>query len=196
MPRAGLTPARVVAEGAALADEVGFEHLTLAGIAARLGVRLPSLYKHVAGLDALRQGLAVQALQELAARLSAATVGRSRGDALAPLATAYRDYARAHPGRYAATLRAAAPDDVAHADAAGAVLAIVLSVLAGYGLTGDRGIDAARALRAALHGFVSLEAGGGFALGRDVGESFTAMVASLDHALRAFRDLRDVPSSG
>jgi AcrR family transcriptional regulator len=184
VPRAGLTPARVIAEGAELADKVGVESLARAGIAARLGVRLPSLYKHVAGLDALRQGLAVQALQELAARLSAATVGRSRGDALAPMAAAYRDYARAHPGRYAATLRAADPADAAHAEAAAAVLAIVLSVLAGYGLTGDRAIDATRALRAALHGFVSLESGGGFAMRRDVDASFTALVAGLDHAFR------------
>ncbi|HSF25933.1 MAG TPA: WHG domain-containing protein [Actinomycetes bacterium] len=189
MPRAGLTPSRVVAEGADLADEVGLDRLTLAAVASRLGVRLPSLYKHVAGLDALRQGLAVQALHELAQALSAATVGRSRYDALAPMAAAYRDYARAHPGRYAATLRAPDPTADAHAEAARAVLTIVLSVLAGYGLTGDRAIDATRALRSALHGFVSLEAGGGFALDRDAAESFTAMVADLDRAFSATPEL-------
>ena len=46
MPRAGLTPQRVVVEAEELADLVGLNRLTLAELAARLGVRLPSLYKH------------------------------------------------------------------------------------------------------------------------------------------------------
>ncbi|MEV1143797.1 TetR family transcriptional regulator, partial [Micromonospora sp. NPDC049799] len=60
MPRAGLTPQTVVRAAADLADEVGLDRLTLAAVAARLGVALPSLYKHVRGADALhhrRHGL-------------------------------------------------------------------------------------------------------------------------------------------
>ena len=55
MPRAGLNTDRVVAEAAELADEVGLDQLTLAALAARLGVRQPSLYKHVASVDALQR---------------------------------------------------------------------------------------------------------------------------------------------
>ena len=47
MPRAGLGTAAVVAAGADLADEVGFAALTMGRLAERLGVRTPSLYKHV-----------------------------------------------------------------------------------------------------------------------------------------------------
>jgi AcrR family transcriptional regulator len=183
--RAGLTPDRVVAEGAAVADDVGLDRLTMAAVAGRLEVRLPSLYKHVDGLDALRRGVSRQALDELAERLSAASVGRSRGEALHAMGTAYRSYAQQHPGRYAATVRAPDPSDAAWSDAGGRVLAVVLSVLDGYGLQGVDAIDATRAVRAALHGYVSLEAAGGFAMDRDTTASFERLVAGLDAALAA-----------
>ncbi|MBK9180580.1 MAG: WHG domain-containing protein [Acidimicrobiales bacterium] len=182
MPRAGLTPALVVGEAALVADDVGYDHLTLAAVAQRLGVRLPSLYKHVDGLDALHRGLAVQATGELAAALSAAAVGRATGDALAAMANAYRTYATEHPGRYAATVRAPDPADAEHVTASDAVLVVVLAVLAGYGLRGDDAIDATRALRSALHGFVALEAAGGFGLPQAVDRSFARLVATFDAA--------------
>ena len=61
MPRAGLTKARVIDEAAQMADEIGLSHLTLAALADRLGVRYPSLYKHVDGMDGLQRGIAVRA---------------------------------------------------------------------------------------------------------------------------------------
>jgi len=184
MPRAGLTPAIVVAAAADLADEVGWERLTLAALAGRLKVAVPSLYKHLDGLEAIRRGVSILALHELGDALTgaldsvdaAADAGSAR---LRALAGAYRGFARAHPGRYAATVRASPPDDAEHRAASDSVLLTVLAVLAERGLAGDDAIDAARALRAALHGFVALEAAGGFGLPRDVERSFGRMVDGL-----------------
>ncbi len=50
----GIDRARVVEVAAELADANGLDQLTLAQVAARLGVRLPSLYNHVDGLPGLR----------------------------------------------------------------------------------------------------------------------------------------------
>jgi AcrR family transcriptional regulator len=182
MPRAGLSRAVVVAEAARLADEVGLDRLTMAALAERLGVRLPSLYKHVDGLAAVRRDIALLAIGELTSRLGRAAVGRAGGDALPAMAAAYRDYARAHPGRYAATLRAPGAEDIELAAASEDLLRIVFDVLAGYRLAGADAIDATRALRSALHGFVALEAAGGFGLPQDVDRSFDRMVAGLDVA--------------
>ena len=184
MPRAGLTPASVVAEAASLADDVGYDRLTLAALAGRLGVAVPSLYKHLGGVVAVRRGVAILAVRELGDALSVALAEAEGGDAgvrLRGLAHAYRAYARAHPGRYAATVRAASPADAEHVAASDAVLRTVFGVLAERGLPGDDAIDATRALRAALHGFVSLEAAGGFGLPQDVPRSFDRMVDWLDH---------------
>ena len=183
MPRAGLSREVVVAEAAQVADEVGYDRLTLATVAERLGVAVPSLYKHVNGLGELRRDLTVLALRELGVALGSA-VERRGDDGLRAIADAYRGYARSHPGRYPATLRAVDPHDHDADEASRALLRTVFSVLARYGLSGDDAIDATRALRAALHGFVTLEAVGGFGLPRDVDRSFARLVQILDTAFR------------
>lgn len=186
MPRAGLTPAIVVAEAARVADEKGLDRLTLAAVAQQLGVALPSLYKHIRGIDALQRQLAARALAEVTELATAATVGRAGRDALRSLANAYRDYAHRHRGSYAATLRAPDPSDAVLAAAAERLMRVISAVLAGYGLSGTRAVDATRALRSALHGFVSLEAAGAFGLPQDVDRSYELLVDSLDQAFAAW----------
>ena len=186
MPRAGLTRERVVDEAAVVADEVGFERLSLASVAERVGVRLPSLYKHIASLDALRAEVSVLGTREVTAAMTDAVLGKSGPDALVALCHAYHDYARAHPGRYAATVAAPRTDNPDHVQAAGAALRVVNATLEGYGLRGDDAIDAARAVRAALHGFASLEGAGGFGLPQDVDRSFDRLVTAMDSALGAW----------
>lgn len=183
MPRAGLTRAKVVAEAADVADELGWDGLTLAAVAERTGVRLPSLYKHVENLDALRQGVAALATRELADALADAALGRSGVQALSAIGNAYRDYARRHPGRYAATVRAPRADDVEHVAAAEVVLKVVAAVLSGYGVGEKDMVDVTRALRAALHGFVTLELAGGFGLPHDLDHSFARLLDTFDRAL-------------
>jgi AcrR family transcriptional regulator len=183
VPRAGLTPDRVVAEAAEVLDAVGVERLTLTAIAERVGVAVPSLYKHVGGLDDLHRRLASRSVHELGEVLSAATRGRTGPDALHALADRYRTWALAHPGRYAATVRAPDPADAEHTAASEAVLATLSRVLEGYDLTGEDAIHAIRTIRSALHGFVTLEASGGFGLPHDVDRSFHLLVDALDQAL-------------
>jgi AcrR family transcriptional regulator len=183
VPRAGLSPASVVGAAADLADADGLDALTLARIAATVGVRTPSLYNHIGGLDDVRRSIALVGLREIGDALRDAAVGRAGDDALTAMAHAYRAYARAHPGRYAATQRApAAADDELAAAASGAV-DVLLAILRGYGLDGDDAIHAARAVRSALHGFVALETGGGFGIPVDLDESFDRMVAALARGL-------------
>ncbi|MGN6089434.1 MAG: TetR/AcrR family transcriptional regulator [Actinomycetales bacterium] len=215
MPRAGLSRARVVDIGAEVADELGWERLSLAAVAQRCDVRLPSLYKHVESLEVLRQEIAALATRQLAEALAAAATGVSGEQALQGVCDAYRRFALRYPGRYAATIRPpqsrepavqhpdggdaqeaqqpdGAPAEVQqqHRLAAQATLDVVLAVLSGYGLRGARAIDAARALRAALHGFAALEGGGGFGMPRDVARSYRAMVDGLHRMLESWPSSR------
>jgi len=186
MPRAGLTPARVVASAATVADEVGLERLTLAAVAGRLGVSLPSLYKHVRGVDGLRRDLAVLGLKELALEMSQASVGTAGRDAVHAIADAYRRYAHRRPGLIAATIHAPDPADHDHVAAAGAALAVLQAALRGYQLGEPDAIDAIRSLRAVLHGFVTLEASGGFGLPHSVDATFARLVDGLDRTFAAW----------
>jgi AcrR family transcriptional regulator len=166
-----------------MADEVGLSRLTLAALAKRLGVRQPSLYKHVDGMDDLQRSLALRAKHDLANVLARAAVGRQRDDAIDSISHAYRAWALEHPGRYAAAQRAPIPSDADDQAASQAVVQIVADVLAGYQLREDDAIDAIRALRSTLHGFVTLELGGGFGLPLDIDRSFAQLVRGLITAL-------------
>jgi AcrR family transcriptional regulator len=179
MPRAGLDKNAVVAAGAALADEVGWAGLTMGLLADRLGVRPPSLYKHVGSLHELRHGISVQAKREFAHQLARASVGRSGPDAVRAFADSYRHWALEHPGRYAATIPAPAPGDEEDRRASEEALQVLLDVLAGFGLPETRVVDSARALRSALHGFVALEGASGFKFPRDATRSFHFLLDTL-----------------
>lgn len=187
MPRAGLSHRAVVDAAERLADEVGLANLTLTALAQDLGVRQPSLYKHVDNLAHLHRSLAVRAKTELAGVLTSATVGVAGSEAVHALASAYRDWGRTHPGRYAATQRAAAPGDEEDAAASTAVFAVVMRVLGSLGVPEADMVHATRALRAALHGFLALETGDGFRLPEDVDVSFRCTVDCLIAGLRADR---------
>jgi AcrR family transcriptional regulator len=185
MARARLDTVAVVDAAARIADAEGLEALTLSRLAAELGVRSPSLYAHVDGLEDLRRRLGGRGARELAAQLGRAAAGRAGGDALEAVAQAYLAYGREHPGSYAAAQRArdlqGDEDTIA---AATEVTDVVLAVLRGYDLHGDEAVHAARVIRVALHGFVSLEADGGFAIELSLDETFARLVATLDRGLR------------
>lgn len=182
-PRAGLTPRRVVDTALALIDQSGPDALTLARVAERAGVATPSLYKHVNGLPALRRQVRLRVLAEVADALRTATIGRASAEALRALATAYRDYLRAHPHRHPYV--EVAPDDPDTTAAADRVVEVAAAVMSGYGLSGADAIHAIRCLRAAVHGFTHLEATGGFGLPEDVDTTFAHLVDMLDSGLSA-----------
>lgn len=186
MPRAGLDAATVTAAAAALADEIGLAQLSMSTVAERLGVKAPSLYKHVDGLPDLHRRIAILAATELGDDLRDAMQGRAGRDALAAAAQTVRTYVTRHPGRYAATLgvRPTDPDDPL-AVALDRTLASFAAVLRGYDLKAADEIHALRMLRSIVHGFATLEAADGFQLGTDVDASFQWMVEFVDRGLRA-----------
>lgn len=179
MPRAGLTNTVVVEEAERMIDEPDAGPLTLAALAARLGVKQPSLYKHIVGMDDLRRSIAVRAKLELAGVMARSAVGKAGGDAITAMSLSYRKWAAAHPGRYAATVRGPITGDAEDEAASLEVTKVAFEIMSSVGLQGDDAVDAIRALRAVLHGFVTLEAGGAFGLPADIDRSFDRLLASL-----------------
>ena len=155
--------------------------MTLAALAAHLGVRVPSLYNHIAGQADLRRELALMGLRDLAARITRAAVGKAADDAILALAHAYRRFAGEHPRLYAVALRAPDPADDKLLSVSEEILSVLRDVLVAYDLRDADATHAVRGLHSLLHGFVALEAAGGFALPLDLDESF-------DRALRVFVD--------
>jgi AcrR family transcriptional regulator len=192
VPRVGLTGDDVVAAAAGLADEFGFGAVTMGLLADRLGVRPPSLYKHVGSLADLQHRVATLAMTELGEVIRDAVQGRAGVDALAALLTAVRAYVTAHPGRYSATVGAelAGSGDPFAGDgdpllaASTRVIGSIAAVLRGYGIGEDEMNHAIRTIRCTMHGFAMLEASHGFQWDADPDESFDWMIRFLDRGLR------------
>ncbi len=181
----GLDASAVVAAAGRIADAEGPEAATISRVAAELDVRPPSLYNHVANHAALMRLLAIESVEELAAVIAGAAVGRSRDDAVRSVAAAVRAYALEHPGRYAATVHAPDPGDGEGLSAAAAAVTPLAAIIAGWGIEGDDAIHMVRVLRSGLHGFVDIETSGGFGLPLDLDRSFELLVDGLVAAIAA-----------
>jgi AcrR family transcriptional regulator len=181
--RAKLSTDVVIDEAARLIDEPGSEGLTLAALADSLGVRIPSLYKHVDGMPAIQRGIKIVGKNSLASVLAQAAIGKSRDDAITAMAVAYRAWALQHPGQYPMIMGAPAAGDELDLAASTSLVKVIYDVLAGYDILGDDAVDATRFLRASLHGFVALETSGAFEIPVNLERSFDRLVESVITAL-------------
>ncbi|MFF6911992.1 WHG domain-containing protein [Streptomyces sp. NPDC012466] len=180
MPRAGLTPERLVAAAVELADEAGLEGVTLSALARRFGVKDASLYTHVRSLKDLRTRMALLAGGQMIDRIAGAVEGREAGrDTLAAFASAYRAYALEHPGRYAATQIRIEQDLLTGSPAMRRTADVISGMLRPYGLEEPDLTDAVRLLRSTFHGYCALESTGAFGAPRDVQASWDRAIHAL-----------------
>ncbi len=167
--------AQIVETARVLYEEEGPVGLTMRTLADRLGMRAPSLYKHVAGKDELEVLLTAEALRGMGVALHAALTSvpaRSpRRRALAAIASAYRAWATAHPHLYRLATagelpRAQLPDGL-EAWTAAPVVQVA-------------GSEAkARASWAFAHGMTILELDGRFPPEADLDAAWEAGIAAL-----------------
>lgn len=182
--RAGLDREKIVRAAAELLGASCGHEITLGAVAARLGVRTPSLYNHIAGYDELRRDLALLGTRELGARIARAVIGKSGEVAILAIGDAYRAFAKERPGLYLIAQRAPAPEDVEHAAASEEIVTVLRLVLEPYRLSATDQIHAIRGLRSLMHGLVSLEQSGGFGLPVDVDTTYRRLLLMFIGALR------------
>lgn len=158
---ATLTPRarEIVAAARELLEEEGPDGLSMRRLAERLGIRAPSIYKHLPDKQALENAVISDAFEEQAGVFEAAI--RDSDDPLAALARAYRAYALAHPHLYRLmTERALDRDNLAPGVEERAGRTVVEAV------GGDA--DLARAAWAFAHGMTVLELNDRFPPGADL----------------------------
>jgi AcrR family transcriptional regulator len=138
----------IVAAARDLLEADGPEAVTMRRIGAALGIRAPSIYKHLPGKRAVEVALIVDALAEIGEILHRSTEAGG-GDAIARLLSAYRAHALSHPNLYRLATGGPLPRDEIPAG---------LEEWAGrpfFTVTGDPFV--AQALWSFAHGMVILE---------------------------------------
>lgn len=151
----------------------GADALTMRRLGDEIGIRAPSLYKHVGGKDEIEAALQARALAGIRDALTPA------GTDIRALGAAYRRWALAHPRLYElATRRPLSRDRLPAGLEDSAARPLVLAV------GGD--LARARALWGLAHGLVDLELAHRFPPGADID-------AAWDTALGAFTGVGSGP---
>jgi AcrR family transcriptional regulator len=159
----------VVAAARRLLEEEGMGALTMRRLAERLGIRAPSLYKHLPDKAALEAAIIATGLEEAAAAFEAAVGGTAQP--LPALAAAYRRFALAHPHLYRLMHSGPLPRQHLPAGLEDRTAAPVLRV------AGDQA--RARALWAFAHGMVMLELDHRFPADADLDAAWQAGIAAF-----------------
>ena len=184
--KAGISLDDVVDAAAAIADRERLETASLSAVARELGIKTPSLYNHVDGVDGLLRRLALRGSSVLLDDLRRAIGDRRGAEALRTVASVYRDFVTRHPGLYESFLPAPRQeDDPELYEALAEPVFVIAEVLLDMGIPQNEVIHSIRALRATLHGFVDLEAKDGFGMPVDIDESFDAAVDLMISGIEA-----------
>ncbi len=178
MAKHRVTRALVVEAAARRVNTYGFAALTLAPIAAELGIKIPSLYNHVNGLDALQAALAGFGAQALFLRCQDAAIGRGEADALLAIAVAYRSFIILNPGIYAATLHPQSQPNPELVQANRSLMELLERIIIPFELSGADRTHVLRGFRSIVHGFATLESAGGFGFPIDMNASFQIIVST------------------
>jgi AcrR family transcriptional regulator len=160
----------VVAAGRLLLEEEGAEALTMRRLAERVGIRAPSLYKHLPDKAALEAAIIATGFEEAAAAFEAAVEGAAEG-ALVALAAAYRRFALAHPHLYRLMTNGPLPREHLPPGLEGRTAAPLLRAAGGQAR--------ARAVWAFAHGMVMLELDRRFPADADLDAAWQAGIAAF-----------------
>jgi AcrR family transcriptional regulator len=157
--------ARIADAAVALVDEQGLEALSMRALAERMGMRAPSLYKHLASRADVEVLLAEEGLRRFRAALEPAAAAERP---LAAALVAYRGFAAAHPDLYRLMHDRPLPRESLSPGVEQDAMALVLRLVGG-----DRA--RARALWAGAHGLCVLERARRFPPDADLDAAWAAL---------------------
>jgi len=198
--RARTSDPAIIAAARDLLEDGGLEAVSMAGIAERVGVRAPSLYKHFGDRRALLAAVATEVALDLGRELAAAVepAGPDPSAKLDALATAYRSFALAKP-RAAALLFAGLAPGVEPAPEANATASRPVLHVAEALVGPASALAAARVLTAFAYGFTSMESAGAFRLGGDVDDAYrlgiSVLLAGLERSAAGPAQAADSPQA-
>ena len=157
----GITREQIVDTATRLIEEQGIDHFSLHLLAETLGVRTPSLYKHIVGLDELITEVGLRALERQRDAQLRAMEGLNGDEAVFAMAEAYRRFAQENPEIYRAILAMMSANETL-ADAVKMITEPVMLALSQYDLTEYQRGHWQRVLRSFMHGFIAHEEAGFF----------------------------------
>lgn len=168
----GLDKDKILKAAADMADEQGIANVTLNALANELGVKSPSLYKHIEGLEDLKRELMLYGWKALETEAMRAAVGKSKDDAIRAIFYAYRSYVKVHPGVFEAMQWYNMYNSKKDLEATEGIVALLFQILDAYELAEEQKVHLVRMFRGFLQGFLMTENHGGYGNPMPIEETF------------------------
>ena len=184
----GLDRKTIIEVAANMADERGIANVTLKLLAAELGVKSPSLYKHFnGGLDELNKELMLYGWRFLEQKITKAAIGKSKDDAIIAICFAYRRFVAEHKGLFEAMEWYNMYQSEEHLQATQGMVSVFFQVLDAYELSEIQKVHIVRMFRGFLQGFSSIESHGGYGNPLSINDSFDFALKTI---LNGIHDLQ------
>lgn len=185
--KAGLDKAIILDVAAKMTDEKGIANITLKSLAEELGVKSPSLYKHIKGLDELHKELMLYSWKLLEKDMMKAAIGKAKDDAIIAMCYAYRNFVKLHGGLFETMQWYNMYKSDEHLQATDELVSILFQVLDGYDLLEEQKVHIVRMPRGFLQGFFSIENHDGFGNSLTIDDTFDFALQILLNGIHSLK---------
>ncbi len=186
--KTGLDKMTIIKVAADMADEKGIANVTLKVLAAKLGIKPPSLYKYFnGGLDELNKELMLYGWRSLEGEITKAAIGKAKDDAILAICSVYRNFAAGHKGLFEAMQWYNMYQSKENLQATQCMVSVFFQVLDAYDLSDEQKVHIVRMFRGFLQGFSSIESHGGYGNPLSVNDSFDFALRTM---LNGIHDLQ------
>lgn len=185
MPRANLDKETVIVKAAELVNKAGMDNITLKMLAEQLGVKSPSLYNHIEGIDDLKKQLMIYGWTQMEQRIIQSTIAVSGYDAVKAMCYAFYHYAAENPGVFHIMLWYNKFQDDETEKATAQLLTVIFKTTKSLNLPDDYCYHLIRTFRGFLEGFFLLANNGSFGHPLAIEDSFELSIDVLLAGIKA-----------
>lgn len=179
MPKTKISKEMVIKEAAHMANKIGIENLSLKTLAAELGVKSPSLYNHVDGLDDLKQQLMFYGWKEVEDKIIQSVIGLTGYDAIRSICYTFHEYATENQGVFSAMLWYNQFENEQAREVVSKMFSVFFNITKSLNISQDNCIHLVRMFRGFLEGFALLENHNAFGNTQLIKDSFELSIDIL-----------------
>ena len=187
--RGALSKQSIIDTTIKIADMKGLSNVTLKELAAELGVKSPSLYKHFpGGLNEIYEQVMVFSWHSIDREIMRSAVGKSKDEAIKAMCYAFRNFAVQHPGAFEVLQWHNSYTSDLNKQATKDIIASLNQVLEAYKMTETQKLHILRFLRGFVQGFSTIEVHAGFGDPVSIDDSFEFAIGIIINGIHALHE--------
>ena len=187
MAKANIDKETIINKAVELVNSVGIDKVTLKMLAENLGIKSPSLYNHIEGIDDLKKQLMIYGWKQAEQRITLAVIGVSGYDAIRAMFYAFYDYVIENPGVFNVMFWYNKFQSEEMEMATAQLLTIIFKITSSLNIPDDYCFHLIRTFRGFLEGYFLLVNNGSFGHPLPIFESFEISIEVLIAGIQSLK---------